>query len=216
MLLAIVRSNSLLLRGPCDKGARIQKLPDLTDGAVMALLVPQACLERRRTFTPMLYSADGIPRAEALAAQNRLAVLLSYKMKREYAIMCSFVLARMSLAIVRSNSLLLCGPCEKGAHLAATRSDGWGGDGMGTTTLFDIVIIIFDAGSYLRMTPEKALAEADKEKKDSYLQACLGRRRTFTPMVYSADGIPRAEALDAHKTLATLLSYKLKREYSEM
>ena len=86
----------------------------------------------------------------------------------------------------------------------------------GTTTMFDIVIINFDAGSYLRMTPEKALAEADKEKKDSYLQACLGRRRTFTPMVYSADGIPRAEALDAHKTLATLLSYKLKREYSEM
>ena len=86
----------------------------------------------------------------------------------------------------------------------------------GTTTMFDIRIVNLDAGSYLRMTPEKALANADKEKKDLYLQACLDRRRTFTPMVYSADGIPGAEALAAQKRLSALLSYKLKREYSEM
>ena len=36
--LAIVRSNSLLLRGPFDKGARIQQQPELTDGALMVLL----------------------------------------------------------------------------------------------------------------------------------------------------------------------------------
>ena len=35
-------------------------------------------------------------------------------------------------------------------------------------------------------------------------------------MVYYADGIPRAEALVAHKMLAALLIYKLKQEYSEM
>ena len=66
------------------------------------------------------------------------------------------------------------------------------------------------------MTLEKALAKAEKEKKDLYLQACLERRRTFIPMVYSADGIPGAEALDMQKRLAELLSYKLKWEYSEM
>ena len=66
------------------------------------------------------------------------------------------------------------------------------------------------------MTPEKALAKAEKEKKDLYLQACLECRRNFTPMVYSADGIPGAEALAAQKRLAALLSYNLKREYSEM
>ena len=64
----------------------------------------------------------------------------------------------------------------------------------GTTAIFDIRIANLDAGSYLRMTPEKALAKAGKENKDLYLQACLERRRTFTPMVYSADGIPGAEA----------------------
>ena len=77
----------------------------------------QACLEHRSTFTPMVYSADRIPGAEALAAQKRSATLLSYKLKREYSEMCGFVRERMSLAIVRSNSLLLCGPCDKGARI---------------------------------------------------------------------------------------------------
>ena len=69
----------------------------------------------------MVYSADGIPGAEALAAQKRLATLLSYKLKREYSGMCGFVWASVSLEIVRSNSLLLCGPHKKrGANSAST------------------------------------------------------------------------------------------------
>ena len=86
----------------------------------------------------------------------------------------------------------------------------------GTTAMFDIRIVNLDVGSYLRMTPEKALAKGEKEKKDLYLKACLKRRRTFTPMVYSADRIPKAEALAAQKRLVALLSYKLKQKYSEM
>ena len=82
--------------------------------------------------------------------------------------------------------------------------------------MFNIRIVDLDAGSYLPMTPEKALEKAEKEKKELYLQACLECRSTFTIMVYSADGIPGAEALTAQKRLAALLSYKLKREYSEM
>ena len=82
--------------------------------------------------------------------------------------------------------------------------------------MIDIRIVNLNAGSYLRMTSEKALAKVEKEKKDLYLQACLERRRTFTPMVYSSDVIPGAEDLAAQKRLAALLSYKLKREYLEM
>ena len=82
----------------------------------------------------------------------------------------------------------------------------------GTTRMFDIRIVNLDAGSYLYMTPEKALAKAEKEKKDLYLQACLERRKTLTPMVYYTDGITGEEALAAQKILAALLSYKLKRE----
>ena len=63
----------------------------------------------------MFYSAYGITGAEALAEQKRLAALLRYKLKREYSEMCGFVQVRMSLAIVRSNILLLCGSRDKGA-----------------------------------------------------------------------------------------------------
>ena len=82
--------------------------------------------------------------------------------------------------------------------------------------MFDIRIVNLGAGSYLRMTPEKALVKSENEKKGLYLQACLEHRRNFTPMVYSADVKPGAEALAAPTRLAALLSYKLKREYSEM
>ena len=36
----------------------------------------------------------------------------------------------------------------------------------GTTAMFDIRIVNLDAGSYLRMTPEKALAKTEKEKNN--------------------------------------------------
>ena len=39
----------------------------------------------------MLYSMYGIPGVEALAAQKRLAALLSYKLKRKYSEMCGGV-----------------------------------------------------------------------------------------------------------------------------
>ena len=82
--------------------------------------------------------------------------------------------------------------------------------------MFDIRIVNLDVGSYLCMTPEKAHAKAEQKKKELYLQACLECRRTFTPMVYSTDGITGAEALAAQKILAALLSYNLNQEYSEM
>ena len=62
----------------------------------------------------MVYYTIRIPGAEALDAQKRLAALLRYKLKWEYSEMCGFVKARMSLSIVRSNSLLLRGPWGKG------------------------------------------------------------------------------------------------------
>ena len=79
----------------------------------------------------------------------------------------------------------------------------------GTTVMFDIIIVNLDAGSYLHMTPKKALEKAEKEMKDLYLKDCMECRRSFTPMVYYADGIPRAEAISAQKRLAALLIFNL-------
>ena len=63
--------------------------------------------------------------------------------------------------------------------------------------MFDIRIVNLDAGSYLRMTPEKALAKAEKEKKglvpsglpgaDFYSNGILCRQNT------RSGGISRAE-----------------------
>ena len=47
----------------------------------------------------------------------------------------------------------------------------------GTSDLFDMCIFNLDADSYLRQTSAKALATAEKKKKDKYLQPGLERRR---------------------------------------
>ena len=60
----------------------------------------------------------------------------------------------------------------------------------GTTAMCDILISNLNSGSYLCTTPKKALAEAEKENKDKYLQDCMKHRCTLTPMVYSSDEIP--------------------------
>ena len=48
---------------------------------------------------------------------RRLASLLSNKLKRKYSDMCGFVSARMSIAIVISNTLLLRGFKDKEAYI---------------------------------------------------------------------------------------------------
>ena len=86
----------------------------------------------------------------------------------------------------------------------------------GTTALFDMRIFNLDAVSYLRQTSAKALETADKKKKDKYLQPCLERRHSFTPMVHSADGITGTYSVVVQRHLALLLSKNLKREYLDM
>ena len=67
--------------------------------------------------------------------------------------------------------------------------------------MFDINIVNLNAGYYLCMATENTLAKSEREKKDLYLQAYLESRRTFNPMLYSADRIPGAEALSAQNIL---------------
>jgi hypothetical protein len=69
----------------------------------------EACRERRRSFTPLAYSVCGLPCGAAMAAEKRLGGLLARKWERNYSEMVGFIRQRMSLAIVRSNSLLLRG-----------------------------------------------------------------------------------------------------------
>ena len=86
----------------------------------------------------------------------------------------------------------------------------------GTTAIFDVRIADTDAPSYRGQDPKKVLARHEKEKKDKYLDACIERRRQFTPLVYSVDGLMGSEARAASKRLASHLANKWKRAYSDV
>ncbi len=66
-------------------------------------------MEQRKDFIPLVYSVDGIAAREAKAAERHHASALAWKWKLQYSEMCGFVRVRMALAVVRANTLLLCG-----------------------------------------------------------------------------------------------------------
>ncbi|KAL7474239.1 hypothetical protein ACHAW6_000224, partial [Cyclotella cf. meneghiniana] len=68
-----------------------------------------ACLDHRQDFTPLVYSIDGMALKDARTAERRIAWLLAKKWSCTYSDMASFIRTQMSLAIVRSNTLLLHG-----------------------------------------------------------------------------------------------------------
>ena len=69
----------------------------------------RSCHEQRKDFTPMVYTVDGVAGREARAAERRVALFLSEKWNRQYSEMAGYVRARMSLSVVRANSLLIRG-----------------------------------------------------------------------------------------------------------
>jgi len=86
----------------------------------------------------------------------------------------------------------------------------------GTTTVFDVLITDTDAPSNRNQNPDKILARHEKNKKDKHLEACLARRRHFTPLVFSIDGLQGTEAKAAGRRLAAKLAVKWNRSYSEV
>jgi hypothetical protein len=86
----------------------------------------------------------------------------------------------------------------------------------GTTAIFDIRITDTNAPTYRGQDPHKVLAKQEKEKKAKYVGPCLAGRRTFTPLVFSVDGLRGTEANAASKQLASRLSAKWKRAYSDV
>ena len=81
--------------------------------------------------------------------------------------------------------------------------------------IFDVVITDTDAPTYGNRASAKVLESAAKRKKDKYGSACRERRRDFTPLSYSVDGLAGKEARAAEKRLGALLASKWQRPYSE-
>ena len=69
----------------------------------------QPCLDRQRSFVPLVYSVDRMTCKEARAYEKRVASLLATKWNRRYSEMVGFVRGWMSLAVIQSNTMLLCG-----------------------------------------------------------------------------------------------------------
>ena len=67
------------------------------------------CAKWRRSFTPFVYSVDGMAGREVQAVKKRIAHLLAEKWERHYSELRGFARGRMTLSVFRSNSLLLCG-----------------------------------------------------------------------------------------------------------
>ena len=86
----------------------------------------------------------------------------------------------------------------------------------GTTAIFDVRVTDTDAPSNRGMDPAKVPQRHEKEKRDKYLALCLARRRNFTPLVFSVDGMRGGEAQAASKRLVSRLSTKWHRTYSEV
>jgi hypothetical protein len=87
--------------------------------------------------------------------------------------------------------------------------------GKGVTTIFDLQVINTDAPSNRRLSPLKCLERGEKAKKKKYNAKCLDQHRTFVPLVFSVDGLRGPEAAAATKQLASHLSIKWKRPFSE-
>ena len=72
------------------------------------------------------------------------------------------------------------------------------------------------AKSHSAKTSGKCLQEADREKKNMYLEACLRQRRLFSPFVASVYGMLGVEATSTLIRIARCLASKWQQPYSSM
>ena len=66
---------------------------------------------------------------------------------------------------------------------------------------------------FLAKTPEKCLQEASRAKKKMYLEACLQKRRHFSPFVASVDGLLDVEVAATLKSISSRLATKWQQPY---
>ena len=71
-------------------------------------------------------------------------------------------------------------------------------------------VVNTDAPTYQKKDHEKCLHEAERGKKEMYLEACLQQRRQLSLFVASVDGILRVEATATLKRIASRLATKWK------
>ena len=86
----------------------------------------------------------------------------------------------------------------------------------GTTAIFDVRVTDTDAATNRGRDPDKVLRRQEDEKKTKYLALCREAQLSFTPLVYSVDGMEGTEASAARKHLASKLAAVWNCQYSQM
>jgi hypothetical protein len=80
----------------------------------------------------------------------------------------------------------------------------------GRMCIFDVRITDTECRTSRNMKLERVLAKCEHLKKQKHLVPCLERRRDFTPLVYSVDGMARQETKMAERHLTLQLAWKWK------
>ena len=85
-----------------------------------------------------------------------------------------------------------------------------------TLAIFDVRVTNLDGGAQRGKDAATMLAKHELEKKKKHLDRCIAGRCQFTPLVFSCDGMMGIEAEAATKRLASTLSKKWQRSYSQL
>ena len=83
------------------------------------------------------------------------------------------------------------------------------------TASFDIRVTDTEAKSYNNKSSKAVLRQCEEEKKKKYSQACAEKHISFTPLVFSVDGLIGTECQVFLKRLADRLSSKWDKPYSQ-
>jgi hypothetical protein len=161
--------------------------------------------------------------SHALSSKKGGLVLLRHNdVAAEWDSLCS---SALTPSAVSHEPLIFSGRDAKGAQgtAAVTPSPDLRGDvavhgfwRRGMTAIFDVRVTDTDAPSNRGMDLTKILKKHEKEKQAKHLAHCLARRRHFTPLVFSVDRLRGTKTQAASKRLASMLSVKWKRTYSEV
>ena len=84
----------------------------------------------------------------------------------------------------------------------------------GTDSVHNMRFVNTDTQSHRKKDPDMCLQEAERGKKRMYLEACLQKRRHFSPFVALVDGLLGVEVTETLKRLASRLATKWKQSYS--
>ena len=85
----------------------------------------------------------------------------------------------------------------------------------GTDSFHDMHVLNTDAPTHQKKDPEKCLHEAERRKKNMYLEACFQQRQHFSPFVALVDRMLGVKAMATLKRVASRLATKWKQSYSK-